>query len=258
MSNFLKRLLNDSSSSDEEERNMWFAAAIGFGRQNSQGKGSEDRISRQYRYRDRVSGHSRLINDYFIENPAYDETLFRRRFRLSRPLFLQILHTLQQHNDYFLQRRNAANTVGLSGEQKMTAALRMLANGMSVDSLDEYVRIGETTTIECVKRFCQGVVEIFGPEYLRSPNVADISRLLRKANQRGFPGILGTLDCMHCAWKNCPVAYHGMYTSHVHQPTIVLEAVASYNLWIWHAFFGMPGSNNDINVLDASNLFANL
>ena len=59
-------------------------------------------------------------------------------------------------------------------------------------------------------------------------------------------------------WKNCPAAYHGMYTGHVHRPTIVLEVVASYDLWLWHAFFGMPGSNNDINVLDASNLFANL
>ena len=258
MSNFFARLLNDSSSSDKEERNTWFAAAIEIERQNLQGAGSEDRISRQYRYRDRVSGHSRLLNDYFVENPVYDKTLFRRRFRLSRPMFLRILHTLQQRNQYFVQRRNAANTLGLSGEQKMTAALRMLAYGMSADSLDEYVRIGETTTIECVKRFCQGVVEIFGPEYLRSSNAADISRLLRKSNQRGFLGMLGSLDCMHWAWKNCPTAYHGMYTGHVHRLTIVLEAVASHDLWIWHAFFGMHMSNNDINVLDASNLFANL
>ena len=115
-----------------------------------------------------------------------------------------------------MQRRNAANTVGLSSEQKMMAALRMLAYGMSTDSLEEYVRIGESTTIECVKRFCQGVVEIFRPEYLRRPNAADISRLLQKANQRGFPRMLGSLDCMHWAWKNCPAAYHGMYTVHVH------------------------------------------
>ena len=228
MSNFFNRLLNDSSSSDEEERNMWFAAALEFERQNDKCTGYGDRVSRQYRYRDRVSGNSRLLNDYFVENPVYDETLFRKRFRLSRPLFLRILRTLQQHNNYFVQRRNAANTLGLSGEQKMTAALRMLAYGMSADSIDEYVRIGESTTIECVKRFCQGVVDIFGPEYLRSPNATDIIRLLRKANQRGFPGMLGSLDCMHWEWKNCPAAYHGMYTGHVHRPTIVLEAVASY------------------------------
>ena len=48
MCNFFARLLNDSSSSDEEERKTWFAAAIEFERQNSQGAGSGDRISRQY------------------------------------------------------------------------------------------------------------------------------------------------------------------------------------------------------------------
>lgn len=35
----------------------------------------------------------------------------------------------------------------------------------------------------------------------------------------------------------------------------MLEAVASYDIWIWHAFFGAAGSNNDINVLDQSPLF---
>jgi hypothetical protein len=29
-------------------------------------------------------------------------------------------------------------------------------------------------------------------------------------------------------------------------------------LWIWHAFFGLPGGNNNVNVLDRSPLVANL
>jgi hypothetical protein len=37
--------------------------------------------------------------------------------------------------------------------------------------------------------------------------------------------------------------------------TIILEAVASHNLWIWHAFFGCPGTLNDINVLNRSPVF---
>ncbi|XP_024199994.1 uncharacterized protein LOC112203230 [Rosa chinensis] len=41
-------------------------------------------------------------------------------------------------------------------------------------------------------------------------------------------------------------------------PTIILEAVASYDTWIWHAFFGMPGSCNDLNVLAKSLLFDEL
>nr|GEX49599.1 protein ALP1-like isoform X1 [Tanacetum cinerariifolium] len=41
-------------------------------------------------------------------------------------------------------------------------------------------------------------------------------------------------------------------------PTIMLEAVASQYLWIWHAFYGIAGANNDINVLDNSSLFDDL
>ncbi|KAL6205172.1 hypothetical protein ACLB2K_022434 [Fragaria x ananassa] len=126
----------------------------------------------------------------------------------------------------------------------------MLAYGTSADQVDEYLRIGESTAIVSLKRFVKAVVEIFGDEYLRSPNNDDIARLLTMGEQRGFRGMLGSIDCMHWKWKNCPKAWHGMYSGHIYEPTIILEAVASYNLWIWHAFFGLPGSHNDINVLE--------
>ena len=49
-----------------------------------------------------------------------------------------------------------------------------------------------------------------------------------------------------------------MYTGHARKPTIILEAIASYDLWIWHAFFGLLRSLNDINVLDRSHVFSKL
>ncbi|KAK2656112.1 hypothetical protein Ddye_009164 [Dipteronia dyeriana] len=51
----------------------------------------------------------------------------------------------------------------------------------SVDrhATDEYIKIGESTTIESLKRFCRAVVEEFTDEYLRSPNTTDVARLLR-------------------------------------------------------------------------------
>jgi len=63
---------------------------------------------------------------------------------------------------------------------------------------------------------------------------------------------------MHWKWKNCPTSWQGMYSGHYHEPTIILEAVTSYDLWIWHAFFGLPGSHNDINVLERSFIFSDL
>jgi len=44
-----------------------------------------------------------------------------------------------------------------------------------------------------------------------------------------------------------------MRGDHEH-PKIMLEAVASHDLWIWRAYFGVAGSNN-INVLNQSSIF---
>jgi hypothetical protein len=49
-----------------------------------------------------------------------------------------------------------------------------------------------------------------------------------------------------------------MYCGKSCDPTVVLGAVASQDLWIWHYFFGLPGTLNDINVLHRSHLFKKL
>ncbi|GJZ43214.1 ALP1-like protein, partial [Tanacetum coccineum] len=45
---------------------------------------------------------------------------------------------------------------------------------------------------------------------------------------------------------------------HGPDPFILLEAISSQDLWIWHAFFGVSGMNNDVNVLRQSPLFNDL
>ena len=253
----MKMILHDSDSDDELE--MVTTCAIEINKLNSEESSGVRRGSVQGHsviFRNRVQGHERLYRDYFAEPPIYPLNLFQRRFRMNRTLFLRILFMVENYDPYFVQTKNAVGIMGLSSLQKMTAAIRMLAYGVAADAIDDYVRIGESTAIESLKRFVRAVVAIFSNEYLRSPNNDDIARLLAMGTNRGFPGMLGSIDCMHWKWKNCPTAWKGMYSGHVHEPTIILEAVASYDLWIWHAFFGLPGSHNDINVLERSSVFA--
>ena len=124
---------------------------------------------------------------------------------MSRDLFVRIINVVESYDDYFVQKRSAANVLGLSCFQKVTAAFRMLTYGVPADATDEYVRIGESTTIESLHRFVAAVIDLFEDEYLRSPNVADTTRLLALGEKNGFPSMLGSIDCMYWAWKNCPV-----------------------------------------------------
>ena len=205
-------------------------------------------------WRERMGAHERLMRHYFVEHPIYPESYFRRRFRMSIDLFKKIAEELSRHDRFFQQRRNAAGELGHSTFQKVTAALRMLAYGIPADLVDDHLAMGESQAIMCVKRFAVGIVQVFGKEYLRAPNAADTARLLEFNAARGFPGMLGSIDCMHWSWKNCPAAWHGQFQGHKKDSTIILEAVADHETWIWHAFFGMPGALNDINVLHRSPL----
>ncbi|XP_048622367.1 putative nuclease HARBI1 [Brassica napus] len=205
--------------------------------------------------RNREEGDVRLWNDYFSDTPTYPQNIFRRRFRMNKPLFMRIVDRFSNEVEFFRQKKDALGRLSLSPLQKCTAAIRVLAYGTAADAVDEYIRIGETTTRSCVEHFVDGIINLFGNEYLRRPTPADLQRLLEVGEFRGFPGMIGSIDCMHWEWKNCPTAWKGQYSRGSGKPTIVLEAVASYDLWIWHAFFGPPGTLNDINVLDRSPVF---
>ena len=93
---------------------------------------------------------------------------------MRRPVFLLIMKAVEEHDDYFVQKRNAAGVLGLSCLQKVVAAFRMLAYGVSANALDEYIRIGESTALEALRKFVIAVVEVFGPEYMRRPNAHKI------------------------------------------------------------------------------------
>jgi Plant transposon protein len=70
--------------------------------------------------------------------------------------------------------------------------------------------------------------------------------------------MIGSLDCMHTYWKNCPVAWQQSFKGKESGPTIVLEAIADYNLWFWHTSYGYTGAMNDLNILNISLFLAKL
>ena len=117
-----------------------------------------------------------LYTDYFENTALFKPEKFRRRFRMARHVFNRI--------------REALGRLGFSSYQKCTTDIRMLAYGIPGDLVDEYVRMSETTYLMSMHKFCQSVIEVFGPEYLRRPTAADTERLLAPTQLEAFQACL--------------------------------------------------------------------
>ena len=155
------------------------------------------------------------------EIPTYPSHLFRRPYGLRRSLFIRIVEACDKICHFLARRRNAAGLIGFSAYKK-SAAMRVIAYGVPADYADEYLRIGEDTITKCVCVFAKTMIRVFTQQYLWAPNEEDTKMLMAMSEARGWPGMLGSVDCMHWRWKNCPMACAGQYTGHKRKPTIVL------------------------------------
>ncbi|GKC97858.1 ALP1-like protein [Tanacetum coccineum] len=84
------------------------------------------------------------------------------------------------------------------------------------------------------------VIDVIWRGVLRRPTQTDVEKLYAfHENKHGFPGMIGSIDCTKWLWAQCPQAYRAQFSrgDSGSEPFILLEAVASQDLWIWHAFF---------------------
>nr|KAJ0188080.1 hypothetical protein LSAT_V11C900460400 [Lactuca sativa] len=200
---------------------------------------------RKWINRDREAENKLLVHDYFAPDSLYDLSKFEKRFRISRNLFLRIARDLE---------RNYERKRGFIIIQKCTVTLRHMGYNITADTLDEYLKMFERTGRECTYLFCEYVIEFYHDIYLRHSTKSDVKQLyVAHQAKHVFPGMLGSSDCIHWEWANCPNAWRGQFTQGNHGvPTVILETFVSHYLWFLHAFFGITGSNNDLNLLQAS------
>ncbi|GKA97153.1 ALP1-like protein [Tanacetum coccineum] len=171
--------------------------------------------------RERDLAEALLMADYFGDYPKYPDYYFRRRYRMNRSLFLEIVqrietyiqtvHPLPDHFKFFVVRLDATGLMSFSVIMKCTSDIRQLAYDTTPDALDEYLQMEE----HCTCDYCTNYLKLWHEQFGRGD-------------------------------KKYPTIMHEV------------EAVASYDLWIWHAFFEVAGANNDLIVLNNSPLFEDL
>lgn len=206
---------------------------------------------------DYLGARACLVRDYLGPDGLF-ERYFERVFRVSRSIVEQLIQICGTCHSFFTETTNkVTGEPGIFPEVKVMLAIKVLAFGVAPAAFMDYFQMSEQTGRKCVKIFCRVLCQHpqIRRKYLREMSKSDAMRVsAMHKTEFGVRGCVGCLDCMHVYWKNCPVSWKGQYQGKEGYPTIILEAVADYSLWIWHARFGFPGTLNDINVWDQSSL----
>lgn len=179
----------------------------------------------------------------------------RCRFWMSSDLFIHIWNILKQLDRSFEQRRNCTWLLGHSVEQNVIVALRLMIYGVPIYYIDDDLTMWESTLIFFVKQLSKVLVEVFVLRYLRAPMLRTKWAFWCWKN---LPDMLGYIDCMRWSWKNCPATLHEQFKGQKTDATIILKVMDDQETWIWHAYFEMHVSCNNINMLNWPHLFAKL
>jgi len=187
---------------------------------------------------------------------------FERIFRVTRTMFDRVWQVVANADPFFACVVNPVTKKAICPEIKVMMALKTLAFGVAPMAFSDCFQMGETAGRSCVKKFCFATAhdKELREKHLRKPTKADCKAISKlHEDEFGHPGNMGCLDCMHVYWRTCPAAWQGQFKNGKEEhSSLVLEAVADYNTWFWHSFFGTPGTNNDINTWDQSPLLRSM
>jgi hypothetical protein len=156
---------------------------------------------------------------------------FKLMFRLSRSRFQVLMEDVMGRQlEFYQPAQKLPPSQQASFEAKLLLPLKCLAYGVPPHAFIDYFQMSRAFARVCCIEFDKAIRTLYMKEWLRLPTKADLKSILQlHKQQHGVDGMVGSLDCSHTYWKNCPKAWQGSYKGKERMPSIVLEAISDYN-----------------------------
>jgi len=185
---------------------------------------------------------------------------FRIRFRIPASFFLDWLVPTCKKANLF------EDTINLDGrlrqtpipiEIKLLICLRILARGVTSDDVSEPSGVSRSHCHMIFQKFIHRFPLLFKNSFISLPNQEQLKGVMNVYAAMGFPGCVGSVDCTHVRWWNCPRELQNSCRGKEGFPTLVFQVVVDHSkriIFVSNAFFG---SLNDRNVCDADGFIFN-
>jgi hypothetical protein len=170
---------------------------------------------------------------------------FKLFLGLSRGRFQVLMEDLTASNYWFFKVSDNDGFSRTSIEARLLLPLKTLAYGVPSRTFIDYFQMSPQYASSCCKHFYKAVKLVYQNEFLRHHTKDDMKKIIRLHKVvHGVDGLMGSLDCTHTFWKNCPKAWQGLYKGKEKKPSIVMEGACDYHLIMWQVSYGYGAWHN--------------
>jgi hypothetical protein len=178
--------------------------------------------------------------------------LFRRMFRISYQVFDRTLLPLTIDRWFQTWKPNQVDCWGQTvGDLrlKLLGVLFALGSSATQFNVSSHTNLSE----EVHRRFFidwTTKMSSLKAEYIYMPrDDTELKFVVGEYEALGLPGCIGSVDCVHIGWDNCPVQMKNMYTGKEGYPSIAYEVICTSRRRIQSVSCGHPGSRNDKHIV---------
>jgi hypothetical protein len=133
-------------------------------------------------------------------------------FRLSRGRFQVLMEDVMASNISFFKSTVRDRFDRSSLAPCLLLPLKTLAYRVPPHTFIDYFQMSPQYTRECCKEFDKATRTIYMKEFLRLPTATNLKNIVKlHKSVHSVDGMIGSLDCTHMFWKNCPKAWQGSY-----------------------------------------------
>ncbi len=163
---------------------------------------------------DYVELQQRLANDPEQEMRQTRHTVkkFRRRFRMPVEVFEDIVRICEEHGLGTKKEGRGRRPKELV--LKVMGVLRVLGRAHCFDDVEESTNISAEVHRCFFHRFCEIFATKVASAWLRPPESRnEVLAVFTMYGAVGFPGCIGSIDCVHIPWERCPAADRALFTN---------------------------------------------
>ena len=175
--------------------------------------------------------------------------LFRTRFRVPFPLYERLVE-MTRANGWFSEKNDAAGQKCAPLELKILGVLRVLGRGYCFDGIEELSYISAEVNRVFFHSWCNYFSHKYFSIYCNPPETPEeISKTLAVYERLGFPGCIGSTDCVHIKWERCSAGDRILHKGKEGFPTLSYEVTCDHTSKIIAVTHGFPGTRSDRTIV---------